>query len=246
MWHALIKSGGKKINIIWMKLTHQTSANLINRCFFWGGKKLELQREKYPNDGVLWSASCPFHRGNGVKLTVFPQVSSLHQVRDVAVVCWESAEAVCWDPPHFFFPCSKVKTPPQLHRQRGEKKMNGEANKAPHWKPVLQLSHMSYSPTMRGKPLRGQRLTATADPQKHWICGRLQNTLSVSFPSRWRVITYILPKIRICSFCHVYTNSDLQGEYRWQVIRVQLQRDKRCSLLHFSSASNIENIKVSF
>lgn len=149
--------------------------------------------------------------------------------------CGGGLLGVCWScllRSSSLFPMQRSKTPPQLHRQRGEKKMNGEANKAPHWKPVLQLSHMSYSPTMRGKPLRGQHLSATADPQNtEYVAG--SKTLSVSFPSRWRVITYILPKIRICSFCHVYTNSDLQGEYRWQVIRVQLQRDKRCSLLHF-------------
>lgn len=121
----------------------------------------------------------------------------------------ESAEAVGWDPPHFFSHAAKQNSSSTTHRQRAEKKMNGEANKAPHSKAVLQLSHMSYSPTMGGKPLRGQHLP-----------GRLQKkALSVSFPWRWRVITYILPKIRICSFCRVYTNSDLQGEYRWQVIR---------------------------
>lgn len=53
------------------------------------------------------------------------------------------------------FPMQRSKTPPRLHRQRGEKKMNGEANKAPHWGPVLQLSHMSYSPTMSGNHSEG-------------------------------------------------------------------------------------------
>lgn len=93
-------------------------------------------------------------------------------------------------------------------RGGGEKKTNGEENKGPSFEgPGPQLSHMSYSPTMRGEPL----WTGTARSQ-HAEKG------SRSLPSRWRVITYILPKMRICSVCHIYTNSDLQGEYRWQVI----------------------------
>lgn len=54
-----------------------------------------------------------------------------------------------------FFPMQWSKTPPRLHRQRVEKKTNGEENKAQHWGPSLQLSHMSYSPTMRGNHCEG-------------------------------------------------------------------------------------------
>lgn len=46
------------------------------------------------------------------------------------------------------------------------------------------------------------------------------------FPSRWCVIIYILPKMRICGCCCIYTNSDLQGGYRWQILRLCGRLDK--------------------
>lgn len=145
----------------------------------------------------------------------------------VAAVCWESAGAVCWDLPHFF-PCSKVKL--LLDNTGSAVKRRWMARRTkPHIESSFCNFHTCHILQQWGETTPRATFKGNSRLTKHWRCGRPADT----FPSRWRVITYILPKIRICSFCHIYTNSDLQGEYRWQVIRVQLQRDKSCSLLHF-------------
>lgn len=88
---------------------------------------------------------------------------------------------VCWScllrSSSLFFPMQQSKTPPQLHRQRGEKKMNGEANKAPHWKPrPATFTHVIFS-NNEGKTTPRATFNGNGRPTKHWICGRLQNTL---------------------------------------------------------------------
>lgn len=64
-----------------------------------------------------------------------------------------------------FFPMPWSKTPPRLQGQGGEKKTNGEENKGPSFEgPGLQLSHMSYSPTMRGNHSQGDAGRARRTP----------------------------------------------------------------------------------
>lgn len=63
----------------------------------------------------------------------------------------------------------------------------------------------------------------------HWYTNKgifLSSGRMFFFPSRWCVIIYILPKMRICGCCCIYTNSDLQGGYRWQILRLCGRLDK--------------------
>lgn len=130
-----------------------------------------------------------------------------------AAVCWGCllrSSSLC-------FPMPWSKTPPRLQGQGGWKEDEWWGEQRPQlWGPrPATFTHVILTNNER-EPLRGRGWTGTADSAApHPPTGR-------SLPSRWRVITYILPKMRICSVCHVYTNSDLQGEYRWQVIRVRL------------------------
>lgn len=138
---------------------------------------------------------------------------------------------VCWScllrsSSLLFFPCREVKLllgyrGRGVKRRRMVRRTKAPALRAPACNFHTCHIHQQWEGTTPRATLDGHGGLPT-----RWKCSR-------SLPSRWRVITYILPKMRICSLCHIYTNSDLQGEYRWQVIRVRRHGDAGCSLLHF-------------
>lgn len=91
----------------------------------------------------------------------------------------------------------------------------------PHTEPLSQKQHFNtyYQP---------QKTSNMQQGSYYLPLNYMQRTISIFsafkwmflFASWWSVITYILPKKRICGCCYVYTNSDLQGIYRWQVVGV--------------------------
>lgn len=108
--------------------------------------------------GCCGHFSALFRSKNGVGLTVFPRLSSRHQGRVRRRSAGSLLELFVEILLAFFFflPCREVKLLLDCRGRGGEKKTNGEENKGPSFEgPGLQLSHMSYSPTMRGNHSEG-------------------------------------------------------------------------------------------
>lgn len=173
---------------------------------------------------------------NGVGLTVFPRLSSRHQGRVRRRSAGSLLELFVEILLAFFFflPCREVKLLLDCRGRGGWKEDEWWGEQRPQLRGPrpATFTHVIFTNNER-EPLRGQRWTGTADSQQAENAAGPPIALCRSLPSRWRVITYILPKMRICSVCHIYTNSDLQGEHRRQVISVRLHGDASRSLLHF-------------
>lgn len=117
-------------------------------------------------------------------------------------VCW----SCLWRSSSLFFPMQRSQTPPRRHRQRGEKKMNGEEEQSPtlRGRPAT-FTHVIFS-NNEGNPLGGQPSTAAAHSHDAQYVAA-STTRRVSFPPRWRVITYILPQdpnLQLLSYLHKF------------------------------------------
>lgn len=92
----------------------------------------------------------------------------------VAVVCWESAGAVCWDPPHFF-PCSAVKLLLDYTGSAVKRRWMVRRTK-PHIEGLSCNFHTCHILQQWVETTPRATFNGNSRHTQHWICGRLHNT----------------------------------------------------------------------